>query len=37
MDLQQGANLAVEQNNSALHRQAIQAIQAIQMRQRLGL
>jgi tetratricopeptide (TPR) repeat protein len=36
-DVQQGADLAVEQNNSALHQQAIKAMQGLKMRQRLGI
>jgi Tfp pilus assembly protein PilF len=35
-DLQRGADLAVEQNNSELHRQAVQRIQLVQLRLRSG-
>jgi S1-C subfamily serine protease/regulator of sirC expression with transglutaminase-like and TPR domain len=36
-DLQRGADLAIEQNNTELHRETIKLIQAARLRQRLGL
>jgi tetratricopeptide (TPR) repeat protein len=36
-DLQKAADLAVEQNNSAIHKEVIQYIQQLRMRQRLGI